>query len=200
MFVLSELFELFLLYYEIIIENRASDLLKVDGHNRLMGSKKRNASYKTKKSKKKSRPKKKKLPAEKDIQCKNIENGLIDICSTLENLAVDPANSTLVKSQNATSKFLSSHGLNNSVNKRCKKRKSKKNLQKTYSMVKLLSSLPKNTTEEPDNGQNPEKNIEKVLPVKLVPSSDFYYKQRDSKKFFKRILRKERSRQKKSHL
>ena len=165
-----------------------------------MGSKKRNASYKIKKNKKKSRSKKKKRPAEKEIQCKNIEKGLIDICSTLENLAVDPANSTLVKSQNATSKFLSSHGLNNSENKRSKKRKSKKNLQKTFSMVKLLSSLPNNTTEKPENGQIPEKDIEKDLQVKLVPSTDFYYKQRDSKKFFKRILRKERSRRKKSHL
>ena len=165
-----------------------------------MGSKKRNASYKIKKNKKKSRPKKKKRPVEKDSHCKNIEKGLIDICSTLENLAVDSSNSALVKPQNATSKFLASHGLNNSENKHCKKRKSKKNIRKTFSMVKLLSSLPKKATEKPDNGQNPEKKIEIDLPVKLVPSSDFYYKQRDSKKFFKRILRKERSRRKKSHL
>jgi len=65
---------------------------------------------------------------------------------------------------------------------------------------KAFSSLPNNTTEKPENGQIPKKDIEKDLQVKLVPSTDFYYKQRDSKKFFKRILRKERSRRKKSHL
>ena len=97
-----------------------------------MGSKKRNASYKIKKNKKKSRSKRKRRPAEKEIQCKNIENGLIDICSTLENLAVDPANSTLVKSQNATSKFLSSHGLNNSENNVARRENQRRTFKKHF--------------------------------------------------------------------
>ena len=161
----------------------------------LMGKRRVNASFKTKKKAKKK--KSKRQSAKKSDQKKSklkIENGVNDLCATLHNLGFDDS----VSKKTATSSFLEKSGLSNSVDKSSKsnKKKSKKTTKRIFSMLKLISSLPKESTSSLPSGGNKTVDIEE-LPVKIVPSTDFKYKQQDCRKFFKRIISKERSKQRK---
>ena len=93
---------------------------------------------------------------------------------------------------NSTSKFLLESGVDSSEvawhSTRLKKRKknSKKKSQKSFSMVKLLSSLP-------ESDQTSTSTVENSLPITLIKPPSFQYEQRDAKKCFKKIIRNERS-------
>ena len=94
---------------------------------------------------------------------------------------------------NSTSKFLLESGVNSSEVawhstrlKKKRKKSSKKKSQKSFSMVKLLSSLP-----ESDQTSTP--TVENSLPITLIKPPNFHYEQRDAKKCFKKIIRNERS-------
>lgn len=94
---------------------------------------------------------------------------------------------------NSTSKFLLESGVNSSEVawhstrlKKKRKKSSKKKSQKSFSMVKLLSSLP-----ESDQTSTP--TVENSLPITLIKPPSFHYEQRDAKKCFKKIIRNERS-------
>jgi hypothetical protein len=98
---------------------------------------------------------------------------------------------------NSTSQFLIENGL--SLSKltrqskiRNRKKGSKKRTLKSFSMVKLLSSLPEVDEESEDT------TAETSLPITITKPSSFLYKQRDAKKFYKKIIRKERSSSRKS--
>jgi len=93
---------------------------------------------------------------------------------------------------NSTSKFLLESGVDSSEvawhSTRLKKRKksSKKKSQKSFSMVKLLSSLP-------ESDQTPTSTVENSLPITLIKPPSFHYEQRDAKKCYKKIIRNDRS-------
>ena len=92
---------------------------------------------------------------------------------------------------NSTSKFLLESGVDSSEvawhSTRLKKRKknSKKKSQKSFSMVKLLSSLP-------ESDQTSTSTVENSLPITLIKPPSFHYEQRDAKKCYKKIIRNER--------
>jgi len=91
---------------------------------------------------------------------------------------------------NSTSQFLKDNGVNlpkSTRPRKNQKRKSKKKAQKSFSMVKLLSSLPKVEEEEAEG------TTEASLPIIITKPSSFQYNQRDAKKFYKNIIKKERS-------
>ena len=153
-----------------------------------MGSKRRtkgNAIFKTKTKKNKKRSKRKKKHNDKT---ESTEKTVNDLCATLEQIGIETGSST------ATEKFLEKNGLEGSQIKRKKKTKSKRSFRKTFSMLKLVSSLPKDFETTPSESSVDVEN----LPFKVVSNQDFLFQQQDSKKFYKRIIRKERSRARKS--
>ena len=153
-----------------------------------MGSKRRtkgNAIFKTKTKKNKKRSKRKKKPTDKT---ESTEKTVNDLCATLEQIGIETGPST------ATDKFLEKNGLEGSQIKRKKKTKSKRSFRKTFSMLKLVSSLPKDSETTPSESSVDVEN----LPFKVVSNQDFLFQQQDSKKFYKKIIRKERSRARKS--
>ena len=90
-----------------------------------------------------------------------------------------------VQKDNATNKFLGQINIENidevaKVRKKERCRRNKKTKTRNFSTLKLLEALPK--VEE----------MAESIPVKLV-KSDFYYKQRKSKKALKKMIRRERS-------
>ena len=153
-----------------------------------MGSKRRtkgNAIFKTKTKKNKKRSKRKKKHNDKT---ESTEKTVNDLCATLEQIGIETGSST------ATEKFLEKNGLEGSQIKRKKKTKSKRSFRRTFSMLKLVSSLPKDSETTP-----PESSVDvENLPFKVVSNQDFLFQQQDSKKFYKKIIRKERSRARKS--
>ena len=153
-----------------------------------MGSKRRtkgNAIFKTKTKKNKKRSKRKKKHNDKT---ESTEKTVNDLCATLEQIGIETGSST------ATEKFLEKNGLEGSQIKRKKKTKSKRSFRRTFSMLKLVSSLPKDSETTPSESSVDVEN----LPFKVVSNQDFLFQQQDSKKFYKRIIRKERSRARKS--
>lgn len=153
-----------------------------------MGSKRRtkgNAIFKTKTKKNKKRSKRKKKHNDKT---ESTEKTVNDLCATLEQIGIETGSST------ATEKFLEKNGLEGSQIKRKKKTKSKRSFRKTFSMLKLVSSLPKDSENTPSESSVDVEN----LPFKVVSNQDFLFQQQDSKKFYKKIIRKERSRARKS--
>ena len=153
-----------------------------------MGSKRRtkgNAIFKTKTKKNKKRSKRKKKHNDKT---ESTEKTVNDLCATLEQIGIETGSST------ATEKFLEKNGLEGSQIKRKKKTKSKRSFRKTFSMLKLVSSLPKDSETTPSESSVDVEN----LPFKVVSNQDFLFQQQDSKKFYKKIIRKERSRARKS--
>ena len=186
-----------------------------------MGKKKsHNNSYKTKANRNEEKIKRRKK-IKKSVRCQKradkrekqkTERGLSDICSNLVKLGIDQGklknfvNSDRDQKQpkefdkssanedlllNSTSRFLLDNGLNlsemtlRSKNKN-RKKGSKKKTQKSFSMVKLLSSLPEVDEESEDT-------TETSLPVTITKPSSFQFNQRDAKKFYKKIIRKERT-------
>lgn len=163
-----------------------------------MGSKRRaNAIFKTKSKKPKKKSKRKKRRQEKNASSDKTVN---DLCAILDSLDFNGLKKldTSPNQTNATSKFLSENNLDSSECKISRKRKSKKNIRKTYSMLKILAALPEQPQQIPSSTEivSP-KNIEQ-LPFKIVSNENFLYRQQDSKKFYKKILKKERSRARKS--
>jgi len=153
-----------------------------------MGSKRRtkgNAIFKTKTKKNKKRSKRKKKHNDKT---ESTEKTVNDLCATLEQIGIETGSST------ATEKFLEKNGLEGSQIKRKKKTKSKRNFRKTFSMLKLVSSLPKDSEATPSESSVDVEN----LPFKVVSNQEFLFQQQDSKKFYKKIIRKERSKARKS--
>ena len=153
-----------------------------------MGSKRRtkgNAIFKTKTKKNKKRSKRKKKHNDKT---ESTEKTVNDLCATLEQIGIETGSST------ATEKFLEKNGLEGSQIKRKKKTKSKRSFRRTFSMLKLVSSLPKDSETTPSESSVDVEN----LPFKVVSNQDFLFQQQDSKKFYKKIIRKERSRARKS--
>ena len=162
-----------------------------------MSKKKPNHNYKVRRCKHKSSLKQKKSkkrkrnsvePAEASHQ--SVEKGLSEICATLSQLEV--------QKESATNVFLRSNGIErNSIadsakeRKKVRSRRTKKSRNKNFSTLQLLAALP-DVSDEPrgDEGQS----IAQQVPVKIV-KKDFLYSQRDSKKLYKKILRRERSKQ-----
>ena len=117
-----------------------------------------------------------------------MEPGIDDICSSLTTVVTLGENST-----NATKSFLAA--CNVKMDKRSERRKQKKNKKKDrqrFSTLSLLKSLPKIEKEAvPEPLQKAFDNLQ----VKPVSSEEFYFNQKDSKKFYKKILTRERKRQ-----
>ena len=160
-----------------------------------MSKKKPNHNYKVRRCKHKSSLKQKKSKRRKGIKPseashQSVEKGLSEICATLSQLEVHK--------ESATNVFLQKNGLSaNSIadpakeRKKMRCRRTKKSRNKNFSTLQLLAALPEVSEESRDTNNQ---NVAQQVPVKIV-NKDFLYSQRDSKKLYKKILRKERSKQ-----
>ena len=168
-----------------------------------MAKKHSQVSYKIKgraeSKRKKKRLKSRKIPQQKQqkVKIEKYEKGLSDICSNLMKLDFHPEHD---KSLNSTSIFLKENGLSSTEvpchssteSKKRRKRASKKRTQKLFSMAKLLTSLPELDQTPPTT------NTDTSIPITFTKASNFHYNQKDAKKFYKKIMRKERSSSQKS--
>ncbi len=156
-------------------------------------------AFKTKAKKKKSKkdPSKVKLKKANRKEHKRLKRGINEICNSLDTVTFDDDNRPVP----ATSKFLNGCGLSTDKSQENRKlRKSKRKKAKRYSMLGLLKNLPNISNEEDDKGMSDSVKAAIVdqLPVKPVSSSEFFYSQRDSRKFYKKIIKKERKKQRHS--
>ena len=160
-----------------------------------MPKKKQSHNYKVRRCKTKSNLKQKKSKRRKGVQTSHashhtVEKGLNEICATLSQLEVQK------ESEGATNVFLRNNGFcGNSIGdpakqrKKERRRKCKKSRNKNFSTLQLLAALPE--IQEPNDDS---KSIVHQVPVKIV-NTEFLYSQKDSKKLYKKILRRERSKQ-----
>jgi hypothetical protein len=161
-----------------------------------MGKKKLQPTYTTTKKRKLRKTATKGKKRQEKVESEKIEKGVTEICSSFQNILEFTGQPAVVDDK--TTNFLNDCGLANAECKRSKHKRTKrtkKNRNKTYSMLKLLESLPE--VDPTNNTQETSSSILHNLPVKIV-KPDFAFNQRDSKKFYKRILKKERSKSRKA--
>ena len=153
---------------------------------------KKKMNFNLKRHKKKSKRKKKGSRKQNNkVNTSAIEKGLSSLCIAKENKATEGATAKFLENSSDRNNLISELGL---ARQRKKERCRLKNLRKKLCKMDLSRSKPESDISPPHAPNEVPDEIEKDILVTMV-TSNFLKHQKDSKKCFKKIIRRERSKQ-----